>query len=138
MAVTVVGYDGSDCAEAALETAIDLSRDLGDELLITFGYEPGGRTGEEHAAHREAVKQFGERMTQRGLKRAEDAGVKANVALVPERAVDALVTMGAEHDARAIVVGTYGENPVKGAILGSTPYKLMQVAERPVLVVPVE
>jgi nucleotide-binding universal stress UspA family protein len=135
--VIVVGYDGSDCAQAALETAIEMARDLGDELLLTFGYEPGRRMGEEHAAHREAVKQFGERMTQRGLKRTEEAGVKAKVALIPERGVDALVTVAEEHDARAIVVGTYGENPIKGAILGSTPYKLMQVAERPVLVVPV-
>jgi nucleotide-binding universal stress UspA family protein len=133
---TVVGYDGSDCAQAALETAIEMARDLGDELLITFGYEPGG-VGEEHAAHREAVKRLGERMTERALKRTKDAGVKAKVVLVPERDVEALVTVADEHNARAIVVGTYGENPIKGAILGSTPYKLMQVAERPVLVVPV-
>jgi nucleotide-binding universal stress UspA family protein len=44
--------------------------------------------------------------------------------------------MGAEHDARLIVVGTYGEHPIRGAILGSTLYKLVQVSDRPVLVVP--
>jgi nucleotide-binding universal stress UspA family protein len=134
--VIVVGYDGSDCAHSALETAIDIARDLGDELLITFGYEPGG-IGEEHAAHRKAVKQMGDKATARGLKRAQDAGVSAKVALVPERAVDALITVAEEHDARAIVVGTYGENPIKAVLLGSTPYKLLHLAERPVLVVPV-
>ena len=35
-----------------------------------------------------------------------------------------------------IVVGSYGESPIKGAILGSTPHKLLHRAERPVLVVP--
>ena len=35
-----------------------------------------------------------------------------------------------------IVVGTYGESPIKGAILGSTPHKLLHMSERPVLVVP--
>ena len=40
------------------------------------------------------------------------------------------------HDARMIVVGTYGESPIKGAILGSTPHKLLHLSERPVLVVP--
>ncbi len=132
----VVGYDGSDCAHSALDQAIELAKQLGEELLITFGYEPGG-IGEEHAAHREAVKQMGDKATARGLKRAQDAGVKAKVALVPERPVDALVTVAEEHDARAIVVGTYGENPIKAVLLGSTPYKLLHLAERPVLVVPV-
>ena len=35
-----------------------------------------------------------------------------------------------------IVVGSHGEAPLKGAILGSTPYKLVQLSETPVLVVP--
>jgi nucleotide-binding universal stress UspA family protein len=38
--------------------------------------------------------------------------------------------------ARMIVVGSYGESPIKGAILGSTPHKLLHLSERPVLVVP--
>ncbi len=41
-----------------------------------------------------------------------------------------------ERDARLIVVGTHGESPMKGALLGSTPHKLLQLADRPVLVVP--
>jgi nucleotide-binding universal stress UspA family protein len=115
----------------------ELGQELDEEILITYGYEPGG-PGEEHAAHREAVKQMGEAVTNRALKRAEDAGVEAKVALIPQRPVDALIAMGEEHDARMIVVGTYGEHPIKGAVLGSTPYKLVQVAERPVLIVPAE
>jgi nucleotide-binding universal stress UspA family protein len=35
-----------------------------------------------------------------------------------------------------IVVGSYGEAPPKGAIIGSTPYKLVHLSQRPVLVVP--
>jgi len=73
---------------------------------------------------------------EKGLKK--DAGVEASLALVPERPTDALISLGEEHDARAIVVGTYSESPLRGAILGSTPHKLLQLSERPVLVVPVE
>jgi nucleotide-binding universal stress UspA family protein len=40
-----------------------------------------------------------------------------------------------KHDARMLIVGSHGENPLKGAIIGSTPYKLVQLADRPVLVV---
>ena len=37
-----------------------------------------------------------------------------------------------------IVVGSYGDPPLKGMILGSTPNKLLHLAERPVLVVPAQ
>jgi nucleotide-binding universal stress UspA family protein len=133
----VIGYDGSKCAQAALEEAIQFSAATGDEIVIAFGYEPGSY-GEEHAAHREEVRKFGERVTGPALERAKQAGVDATLALVPERPTDALISLAEEHDARAIVVGTYGESPIRGAILGSTPHKLLQLSERPVLVVPVE
>jgi nucleotide-binding universal stress UspA family protein len=133
--VIVVGYDGSDCAHSALEHAIELAKKLDEELLVTYGYEPGG-IGEEKAAHRDAIHEIGQRVVDRGLKSAIDAGAKAEAALIPERPVDALLSMGAEHDASLIVVGTYGEHPIKGAILGSVPYKLVQLADRPVVVVP--
>ena len=35
-----------------------------------------------------------------------------------------------------IIVGTYGDSPIKGAILGSTPHKLVQIADVPVVVTP--
>lgn len=132
----VVGYDGSECAQAALEEAIALAGATGDKLVIGFGYEPGGY-GEEHAAHREQVRQFGERVTAPAIERAEQAGVEATLALIPERPVEALLALAEEHDARAIVVGTRGEHPIKSALVGSTPNKLLHLSERPVFVVPV-
>ena len=47
----------------------------------------------------------------------------------------ALINMADEVDARMIVVGSYGDSPLKGAILGSTPHKLVHLSKRPVLVV---
>jgi nucleotide-binding universal stress UspA family protein len=132
----VVGYDGSACARAALEAAIGLAKSTGDRIVVAFGYDPGG-PGEEYRTVRDEVKRFGERATRPAIERATEEGVEATLALVPERPVEALLTLGDEHDARAIVVGSHGEGPIRGAILGSTPHKLLQTAERPVLVVPV-
>ena len=58
------------------------------------------------------------------------------VELVDERPVDALLAVAEEHAARFIVVGGYGESPLRGAILGSTPHKLLHLSETPVVVVP--
>ena len=46
-----------------------------------------------------------------------------------------LVDLADAHDARMIVVGSYGEAPLRGALVGSTAHKLLHLSERPVLVV---
>jgi nucleotide-binding universal stress UspA family protein len=135
MGALVVGYDGSKCATAALDYAVELARDLGDTVVIAFGYDPGG-PGEEYKVHREVVRARGEEVTSEAAKRAGEAGVEVEVELRAERPVEALLSLAAERETRAIVVGSYGEHPIKGAILGSTPYKLLYLAEHPVMVVP--
>ena len=68
--------------------------------------------------------------------RAAAAGVEAEVEMVAKRGAEALIDVADRREARLIVVGSFGEGPLKGAILGSTPYKLLHLARRPVLVVP--
>jgi nucleotide-binding universal stress UspA family protein len=132
----IVGYDDSAGARAALEAAIELARGLGDRVVIAFGYEPPGGMGEEITAARAAVREVGERFVTHALARASAAGVDAELALVDARPVDALLELAAERDARMIVVGSYGESPIRGAILGATPHRLLHLADRPVLAVP--
>lgn len=132
----VVGYDDSAGARAALEAAIELARELGDRVVIAFGYEPPGPVGDELRAARDAVRELGERVTHHALARAHAEGVEAEPALVDAAPVDALLRLAEERDARLIVVGSYGEHPLKGAILGSTPHKLLHLSSRPVLAVP--
>ena len=61
--------------------------------------------------------------------------MSASAEVVFEKAVPALVDAAAKHDARMIVVGSHGERPLKSALVGSTPTRLLHLAERPVLVV---
>ena len=135
MGTLVVGYDGSECARAALDKALELGTELGDKVVVAFGYDPGG-PGEEYKVHREALRELGEQAMAEAAERAGAAGAEVEIELRAERPVEALLALAAERDARAIVVGTSGEHPIKGAILGATPYKLLHLSERPVLVVP--
>ena len=132
MSDIVVGYDGSDCSKAAGE----LGKALGDKVVIVFGYAPGGYGGGEIPTHREAVEELGEKVTKEADDWATAAGVDHEVQLLPLKPYHALIQLAEERKARMIVVGSYGEPPLKGAILGSTPYKLLNQAEVPVLVVP--
>jgi nucleotide-binding universal stress UspA family protein len=137
MAGTIVlGYDASPGARAALDRAVELARAFGDRLVIGHGIAPPGTGGGELAQHKEALRQHAEQLTAEALATASEAGVEAETALVEERPAPALVGLAEGHDARMIVVGTYGESPMRGAILGSTPHKLLHLSERPVLVVP--
>jgi nucleotide-binding universal stress UspA family protein len=134
----VLGFDGSECASAALESAIDLARRYDDDLVIVFGIEPPVRSvGEEFTEHEKALHEIGERVTGSALKRAHEEGVKADVALVPLRPAPAILQIAQQRDAHMIVIGTHGESPLRGAILGSTPHKLLHLSDRPVLVVPI-
>ena len=75
-------------------------------------------------------------MTADARRRAEARGAEIEVELVPKRSAEALIEAAEERDARMIVVGSGSEGPLKGAILGSTPHKLLHLSQRPVLVVP--
>ena len=136
MSQIVVGYDGSACGEAALEAALALAPALGDEVTVVFGYAPPGIWGGEIADHEEAIEELGAKMMDEAKRRAAEHGIEAEVEMVPKRGTDALVQVADARDARMIVVGSYGDPPLKGVIVGSTPTKLLHLADRPVLVVP--
>jgi nucleotide-binding universal stress UspA family protein len=132
----VLGYDESPGARRALVYAVDLAKLLGDTLVIVYGAEPPGRMGDELAEHFKAVAERGRAALDQAVETATAAGVAATVELVDEKPAQALLDVADQHDARLIVVGTYGESPLRGAMLGSTPHKLLHWSSRPVLCVP--
>jgi nucleotide-binding universal stress UspA family protein len=136
MGQIVVGYDGSACGNAALDSALGLANELDDQVTVVFGYAPPGLWGGEIAEHEEAIEELGEKVMAKAKGQAAEKGVDIEAQLVPKRAAEALIEVADERDARVIVVGSFGDPPLKGMILGSTPNKLLHLADRPVLVVP--
>jgi nucleotide-binding universal stress UspA family protein len=137
MARTIVlGYDGSTGADVALEKAIELAKLEAARIVVVFAYEIPAAYGGETGDYRRAVRDQAEVSTAKAVPRLEEAGVEFTIALVAERPTDGLVRAATEHDASMIVVGTNGEHPIKGVVLGSVPHKLLHVSHVPVLVVP--
>jgi nucleotide-binding universal stress UspA family protein len=136
MGQIVVGYDGSACGDAALDKALELAGELGDSVTVVFGYAPPGLWGGEIAEHEEAIEELGEKVMANARARAAEKGVEIEAQLIAKRAAEALIETAEQRDARMIVVGSFGDPPLKGMILGSTPNKLLHLSERPVLVVP--
>ena len=138
MGQIVVGYDGSDCSRAALDEGLRTAKALGDEIVVVFGYSPPGLWGGEIAEHEEAIEERGMKVLEEAKHQAEAAGATIELELVAKKGSEAIVDVAEKRDARMIVVGSYGDAPLKGMILGSTPNKLLHMADRPVLVVPAQ
>jgi nucleotide-binding universal stress UspA family protein len=131
----VVGYDGSDCAKMALGAATEIAKQYGEKLIIAFGYELNKVTGEIGDYHH-ALQELATTRLKEGAALVSDEGVEIEAVIMEEAPAKALVELADTRDARMIVVGTRGESPLHGALLGSTPHKLVHLSTRPVLVVP--
>jgi len=132
----VLGFDDSPSANAALQRTIALAGETGADVAVVFGFyiTPWGGTGE--GTIREAVSDVGSRAVANAVAALEAAGVSCSSRLVEAKPADALIHVAQELGADTIVVGTVGENPITGALLGSVVLRLVQRSPIPVLVVP--
>ncbi|MEU9027580.1 universal stress protein [Streptomyces sp. NPDC048383] len=134
----VLGYDESPGAERALHVALEVATAFGEPLVLVYGANAPGATGEEYRAHRAAVRQAGRNALARAVTAADEAGVPSTVEIVDDRPAQALLAAAERHRARVIIVGSWGDSPMRGALLGSTPHKLLHLSPIPVLCVPTE
>lgn len=132
----VLGYDESPGAERALEASIEVAAAFGEPLVIVYAVAPPGSAGEEYVSHREALQALGRTAVARAVEAADEAGVPTTVELIDAKPAQALIEAADKHDARVIVVGSWKESALKGAILGATPHKLLHLSTRPILCVP--
>jgi nucleotide-binding universal stress UspA family protein len=134
MGTQVVGYDGTDGSRAALDAAIGLAAELGDGVVVVFAHVTN-RLGGEVRDYDDAVREHGRGVLEEARSIAREAGVEVELVMRELSSAEALIAVADEHDARMIVVGSYGERPLKSALVGSTPTRLLHLSERPVLVV---
>jgi len=134
MSAIVVGYDGTEGARAALEHATGLAKQLGVDVHIVFAYDRVVVGGEQGDLDR-AIAERADGLLREALAQVEATGVHADTEFVDEAPAQALVSAAHRLDAPYIVVGSYGERPLKGALVGATPHKLLWLSDRPVVVV---
>ena len=135
----VVGYDGSACAKEALRVAEGLAAAAGVGLVVVFGFEPPAmRAGGPVGYQKDAIEAIGRERLAEAESALEGSSVPVEVLALPELPADALIDVAHERGAAMIVIGTRGETPLMGAILGSTAYKLLHRSPIPVVVVPAD
>jgi nucleotide-binding universal stress UspA family protein len=128
----VVGYDGTEGSRRAYAQARELAVRLDEDILVVFSFESPRLGGELHDLD-EAIRERGKAVVAEALAQAGDIEVITQVRM--QDPAEGLIAAADEVDASMIVVGSYGERPLRSAIVGSTPTRLLHLSERPVLVV---
>ncbi|WP_181693038.1 universal stress protein [Natronomonas sp. LN261] len=134
----VVPTDGSDCAELALELAVDITRATGATLHVLSVVDVAGlgiaATPERQATlENEAeaiVAEATDGINEDAIESIEEA---INVGTSVSGAIQAY---GEDHGADLIVMGTHGRTGIAGYLLGSVTETVVRSAACPVLTVP--
>ena len=130
----VVGYDGTEGARAALDEALTLAGQLSESVHVVFSFESPRLGGELHDLD-DAIRERGDAVVGEALATAARAGVVVSSDVRMQDPAEELIAAADEVAASMIVVGSYGERPLKSALVGSTPTRLLHLSSRPVLVV---
>jgi nucleotide-binding universal stress UspA family protein len=140
----VVGTDGSERAERAVDRAGELARALGVKVNIVSAYSeaadgpliplatpaaPATQVRAESEKHLRA-RQYADRAQQR----LAEAGVESETHVWPAEPADALVQIAEEQHAQMIVVGNRGMTGAR-RVLGSVPNRVSHHAHCDVLIV---
>jgi nucleotide-binding universal stress UspA family protein len=139
----LLATDGSEEANLATRTAVDLADKTGSELHVAFilrtqdasEYDrPMGFNTEK--APEEEIKQMGQRLLDEQVKRVEEAGgTVAGAHFRMARPDQGILAIGEDIGTGLIVLGSRGLGGVKRALMGSVSDSVVRHSHCPVLVV---
>lgn len=143
MGVIVVATDGSRAASAALEAAIEIAAQAGDEIaVVTVWQALQGDFGLVHppAAPLETLldteRRHAEATLDDAARRVRAAGLAVETRLLVGDPAIRICDYADEVDARLIAIGAHGHRQIVALLVGSVSAAVVKRSGRPVLVVP--
>jgi len=130
----LLAVDGSEPSNRATETATDLAKRLGSEVIVVHIKEREvGRAGFPIEINEEATE-----LVDETVRRLKDVGVSARGEVrstVFGRAARVILEVANESGAGLAVIGSRGLSDLAGLVMGSVTHKVLHLAHCPVLVV---
>jgi nucleotide-binding universal stress UspA family protein len=133
----LVGYDGSEPSDRALDRAIELSTQAGAQVFVLTAAEPTSRVGGfggTRDVDRAELEQAHEALA-KAQSKLDAAGAAARLVEAHGDAADMIVQVAQDKGADLIVVGHRGHNFAVRALLGSVATKVVNHSDHDVLVV---
>lgn len=132
----VLGYDGSPSANAALAKTVELAKSTGARVVVVYAFYISPLGGGDVHDCKQALESVGGHALARARSELEVEGIEVETRTVSGKPANAILAAAEDVGATLIAVGTVGEEPVSGAILGSVVLRLVHRSKIPLLVVP--
>ena len=135
----LVAVDGSEHAQRALTTAVELATPLGATLILAYVVPPAAMLGEPTMVNVIELEKQHEQYA-RGLldglrMKYSSRALALEAEVLHGSPAEALADAATALHAEMVVVGTRGRNILARALLGSVAHQLVQICPKPVLVV---
>ena len=146
--LVVIGYDGSDDAQRAIDLAGGALRAEAAlvvnvwsvPITVTQPGAPFGAPAPPDEAELQRFEQEARRLAEEGAARARQAGLSAEAQIAhgatPTEIATVLCDLAENRGATIVVVGRRGQSRLKEVVLGSVSNAAVHDGRRPVLVVP--
>lgn len=139
----VVGYDGSDASQRALDFAIERAKAGGDSILIAhvlewspYSFLSASELDERHNRRKQELTRAEEAIINPVMGRVRDAGISGSSVLRYGHIAETLCNIAKDEGADLIFIGRMGNNGFATRLFGTVAATLAQVAPVPVTIVP--
>jgi nucleotide-binding universal stress UspA family protein len=133
----IVGDDGSEFADKALNKAIEFAKKQDMEVVVVYTIEdfcPIGLAEFDCNVVREIQTKEAKNIIDRALKKIKDAGVSGRDITKVGRPADVIIESADKENAEMIVVASHGKHGIKKIALGSVTARVVEYSPIPVFV----
>ncbi|WP_299845372.1 universal stress protein [uncultured Roseovarius sp.] len=139
----VVGYDGSEASNRALDFAVERAKSQGGSVMIAhvlewsaYSFLTPTELEERHKRRNEELARAKEALMDPTVARLADSGVAVETSIKYGHIANTLANICKESDASQIVIGRDGETSLGSRVFGSVASTLAQAAPVPCTIVP--
>jgi len=139
----LVGIDCSNCSNRALDYAGEWALAAGAELTIVhviewspYSFNTPMENEKRHQRREEELARAHAEIIDPLVQQMKDKGVNVEGVIRHGHAAQTIAALAEEIGATNIIIGRKGTSRLKAQIFGSVPSMLVQIAEKPVTVVP--
>ncbi|MFB3916335.1 MAG: universal stress protein [Terriglobales bacterium] len=131
----LVGYDGSDAAEKAVELALSLAVNMDSMVVVlAVAQPPEPPAAMETQAVVDGAREYYEKTLRKIADAAKENGIQVTTAIAVGHAAEKIVRRAEQTHADLIVVGRRGRSTFEKVIMGSVSERVLRYAPCPVLV----